>query len=218
MESEKTIMNLPAYHWKDEPVQPPRHLREVRRDRFLRQYGILIAIAAAFTIYTILLSSLVYNRAFKAAEVKYENQFETWKQEYTAERYLLTGEASRTAAINQEAIAAAHDGNVWTTKEAFQTYCWNVKVRQLRSDYPNSVQDVLVQAKQYAFHDPESAYNKQKVEWATEVFEQAYNGELPAGLTLEHQFLEMRNNGSVCVLHTNFDFYTNNDNPWRLKE
>ena len=217
MESEKTIMNLPTYHWKDEPVQPPRHLRNVRRDRFLRNYGILLAIAAAFTIYTIILSSIVYFRADKVLRKKYESQLEDWKVEYVSSVNLVTGEDSKKLAIKQEAIAAARDGNVWTTKEAFQTYCWNVKVRQLRPDYPNSIQDVLLQAKQYDFHDPESTYNQQKVEWATEVFEQAYDGELPAGLTLDHQFLEMRNNGSVCVLHTTFDFYTNNDDPWRLK-
>ena len=218
MESKNKIVNLPAYHWKDDVVQPVRHRVAERKDRFLRRYGILLIAAAAFTIYTICLSAAVYFRAEKVMKTKYESQMDSWKTEYVSTQYLLTGEESRKLAIRQESIAAAKDGGVWTTKEAFQTYCWNTKVRQLRADYPNSVQDVLQQTKQYDFHDPEGTYSKQKVEWATEVFEQAYDGELPPGLTLEHQFLEMRNDGAVCVLHTTFDFYTNNDNPWRLKE
>lgn len=215
MESEKTIKSLPSYKWREDPVEPPKHARCVRRDRFLRQHGIFLALAAAFTIYTILLSSFVYNRALKSAEAEYEEQFKTWKQEYVAQNFLLTGKASRDAAIERDAITAAHDGGVWTTKEAFQTYVWNTAVREKRADYPNNITDVLQQTGQYAFHNPYGVYNDEKVEWAREVYEQAYDGKLPTGLTLEHQFLEMRNNGSVCVLHTSYDFYTNNDDPWR---
>ena len=217
MSEEKAITNLPTYRWRDEPVEPPRHKKVVRRDRFLRQYGIMIALAAAFTIYTILLSSLVYHRAFKAAEVKYEKQFETWQQEYTAERYLLTGEASRKAAMERDAVALAHDGGVWKTEAAFKAYAWNAVVRSKRADYPNSIQEVLEQTGQYAFHSPGGAYEEQKFKWAMEVMEQAYADMLPAYLTLEHQFLEMRDGGEVCILHTNWQFNTSSDDPWRFR-
>jgi len=211
---EKAIKSLPTYHWRDEPFQPPKHRAEVRRERFLRRYGIILILAACFTIYTILLSWIVHYRAMSLAKEQYENEFEAWKQEYIAENFFLTGEASRAAAIEQDAVTAAHDGGVWTTEKAYKTYCWNVEVRKRRADYPNSVQDVLQQTGQYAFHDPDGTYNSDKLDWGREVFQEAYSGALPQGLTLEHQFLEMRNNGAVCVLHTSYDFYTSKDDPW----
>lgn len=221
MADKKAITNLPPYRWRDAPDEPPRHKRMVRRDRFLRQYGIMIALAAAFTIYTILLSSLVYFRAEKKFTTLHESQMaeqrELWEREYTAEHFLLTGEASRKAAMEQDAIALAHDGGVWKTEEAFKAYCWNAVVRSKRVDYPNSIPDVLAQTGQYAFHSPGGAYEEKKFNWAMEVLEQAYADMLPAYLTLDHQFLEMRDGGADCILHTNWQFYTGNDDPWRVR-
>ena len=177
----------------------------------------MIGLMALFTIYTIVLSAAVYYHAEKVVKSQYESKMADWKQEYRAEQYLLTGEASREAAIDREAVALAHDGGVWKTEAAFKAYCWNVVVRSKRSDYPNSVQDVLAQTGQYAFYDPDGAYGEQKFKWAREVIEQAYTDRLPAYLTLEHQFLEMRNGGEDCLLHTNWQFNTMNDDPWRWR-
>lgn len=214
---DKIVKSLPAYHWKEDPIQPPRHARYTRGEWFLRQYGILIAVVAAFTIYTIILSAIVDHRAVSRTKDKYEDAFESWKLEYISSQNLLTGEASRAAAMETDAIALAHDGDVWKTEEAFKTYCWNAIVRMKRADYPNSIQDVLQQTGQYAFHNPSGAYSVQKKEWAMEVLEQAYADQLPRYLTLEHQYLEMRNDGEVCILHSCWNFNTIDDEPWRYR-
>lgn len=216
-EKVKAITNLPIYHWRDEPAEPPRHARHARRECFLRRYGIMLGFMALFTIYTIVLSAAVYFHAEKVVKSQYESKLGDWQQEYIAEQYLLTGEASREAAIDREAVALAHDGGVWKTEAAFKAYCWNVVVRSKRADYPNSVQEVLAQTGQYAFYDPDGAYGEQKFKWAREVIEQAYTDKLPAYLTLEHQFLEMRNGGEDCILHTSWQFNTMNDDPWRWR-
>jgi len=217
MSNENTTKTLPAYQWREDPVQPPRHRRKEKRDLFLRRHGILLIFLALFTVYSILLSAAVYFLAGKIVGNKYEIQMADWKQEYAAEQYLLTGEASRAAAIDRDAISLAHDGDIWNTEEAFKSYCWNVIIREKRADYPNSVQDVLEQTGQYAFYDPDGPYNTQKYEWAKEVLEQAYTDQLPRYLTMDHQYLEMRNNGDVCILHSCWNFNTINDEPWRWR-
>ena len=214
---EKAIRTLPTYEWREDPIEPPRHRRAARRDCFLRRYGILLMLLAAFTIYTILLSAYVHHRTEKLMQARYDAMFEEWQEEYTASRYLLTGEASRKAAMEQDAVALAHDGGVWKTEEAFKAYCWNAVVRMKRPDYPNSIPEVLAQTGQYAFHSPGGAYEEKKFNWAMEVLEQAYTDKLPAYLTLEHQFLEMRDGGSDCILHTNWQFNTSGDDPWRWR-
>ena len=50
------------------------------------------------------------------------------------------------------------------------------------------------------------------------MLEQAYADELPRYLTMEHQYLEMRNDGEVCILHSCWNFNTISDEPWRLRE
>ena len=177
----------------------------------------MLAFMALFTIYTILLSAAVYFHAKKVVETQYESRLSDWQQEYRADQYLLTGEASREAAMDRDAIDIAHDGGVLKTEAAFKAYAWNVVVRTKRADYPNSVQDVLAQTGQYAFYDPDGIYGEQKYKWAREVIEQAYTNKLPAYLTLEHQFLEIRNGGEDCILHTNWQFNTMNDDPWRWR-
>ena len=217
MLDEKTIAELFPYR-TDEPKPPVRHRVISQKENFLRRYGIMLILWAAFTIYTICLSAFVNYQAVQRTRAEYDQMFESWQQEYTADQYLLTGEASRAAAIDRDAVSIAHDGGIWKTEAAFKAYVWNVVVRSRRSNYPNSVQEVLEQTGQYAFYDPDGTYNAQKVQWAKEVLEEAYDGQLPRYLTLEHQFLEMRNGGEDCILHTCFDFNTMNDDPWRYRE
>ena len=218
---EKSIKTLPTYKWHDEPFQPPRLKVQISAERFLKRYGIMLGLMALFTVYTIVLSASVYSHAMKVAERKHESQMaaqqEEWQKQYTSQTYLLTGEASREAAMDRDAISLAHDGGVWKTEAAFKAYAWNVVVRSKRADYPNSVQEVLAQTGQYAFYDPDGAYGEQKYKWAREVVEQAYTDRLPAYLTLEHQFLEMRNGGEDCILHTSWNFNTMSDDPWRWR-
>lgn len=218
MPEEKTITNLPPYHWRDEPIQPPRHARYTRSEWFLKRYGIMIALAAAFTIYTIILSAIVDARAVKRTKGEYEDKFDSWKLEYISSQNLLTGEESKAVAMETDAIAMAHDGGLFKTKEAFITYCWEAVVRSKRPNYPNSIQGVLEQTGQFAFYDPSGTFNAQKKAWAMEVLEQADKNELPPYLTLDHQFMEIRNGGEVCILHSCWDFNTISDEPWRYRE
>jgi len=218
MPKKNTMMNLPPYQWKDLPAQPARHKWMTRKERFVKRYGILLIGAAVFTIYTILLSAAVYDRAEETVRKNVEAEIAQKQQMETGAANFLSDEASKENAFLLDAEALARDSGVWKTEEAFKAYCWNAIVRTWRADYPNSVQAVLEQPGQYDYHSKSGPYSTEKLEWAKEVLAEMEAGKLPRYLTMEHQYLEMRDGGSDCVLHTCWEFNTMNDDPWRYLE
>ena len=194
----------------------------------VRKHGVGVALIAGIIVWTLIViavtKSIVKANTIKEVEsrceIEYNNKLEEYKKEEAenrAKEYWLSGDASKESAMNQDAIALAQDGNVWKTEEAFKTHCWNVVVRKLNPNYPNSIKGVLEQDGQYAYHDKDGTYSEEKFEWALEVLKQADTGKLPAYLTVNHVYIEMRDNGKSCVLHTTYD-RKGNDDPWKLRE
>ena len=132
--------------------------------------------------------------------------------------YVASGQKAKDDARKANAIMLAKDSGIWKNEAAFKTHCWNVILRVKSPLYPDSVQAVLAQPKQYEYASLDAdTYQTEKVQWATEVLEQAETGQLPAYLTLYHLFEEMRNGGTDCVLHTDYDRGPSDD-PWRYRE
>ena len=65
-------------------------------------------------------------------------------------------------------------------------------------------------------HNSNGSFSAEKYEWAREVLLQADEKKLPAYLTTEHLFMEMRDGGATCVLHTDYS-RGGNDDPWRYQ-
>lgn len=225
MTVQKAIRELPQYAEAElpppQPSAPPIRHRIMTKEEFERRYGLLLILAAAFTIYTVLLSAWVTNRTEKRvweeAGEHYADELQAYKDQQAYDRsaeYFLSGEASREAAMNQDAEAMSRDGGVWKTEAAFKAYCWNVVMRKLSPLYPNSIKEVLEDPGQFDYHQTEGAYSAEKFQWAKEVLEQAESGKLPARLTPQHLWQEMKDGGKDCVLHTSYNFYTGNDDPW----
>lgn len=189
-------------------------------DRLVRRYGIVVIAAAVFTIYTIILSASVEARTEKKVRQEmafhYASELEKYKAELAeAEQasYWTSGEASLAAQINREADFLSRV-DIWTTDEAYQTFVCNVWVRVMRGDYPDSVEEVLQQPKQYDFFSLKKPIDERRHAITVELLKKLHNGIFPANLTLEHAWLEMKKDGAVCVLHSSDKYYTTNDVPW----
>ncbi len=213
---------LPVYA-AEEPISLPK-ARRFDAGRFTKRYGILILAIGILTAWTLGVYGYAFRRGAKLKEAELRDLSEQAVQDYKdrqqqekAAEYFLSGEASREAARNQDAVALARDGGVWKTEASFKAYCWNVVIRTMHSQYPGSVREVLEQPGQYDFHRTEGAYSDEKFEWALEVLLQAETGRLPTYLTTEHVYLEMRDGGNDCVLHTEYDKNKTTDDPWRYR-
>ena len=193
-----------------------------------RKYGIGIIAVVGIVVWTLatvfITRAIVRNNTIKELDSTYKSKYDNQLAEYKAQQaeevqrqHWLSGEASLENTINQEADDLCRGGLVWTTDEAYFGYCCNVWVRVLRPDYPNSVAEVLRQTGQYDFFNPNAPIDEGRRTKTVELLRKLHSGILPAHLTLEHQYLEMKDDGAVCVLHTTYD-HRGNDDPWRYKD
>lgn len=181
--------------------------------------GLIIALVVSFIAWGIRIHKDRRDEAMKAAarEEAVASYIAAQKQAEDNE-YVSSGQKAIDDARMANAIMLAKDGGIWKNEAAFKTHCWNVLLRVKSSKYPDRIQAVLAQPKQYEYADLDaSTYQTEKYQWALEVLEQDETGRLPAYLTLYHLFEEMRNGGTDCVLHTDYDRGPSDD-PWRYRE
>ena len=181
--------------------------------------GLIIVLVIAFIAWGIRIHKDRRDEAMKAAAREEAVASYIAAQNLAAENeYEASGQKAKDEARKANAIMLAKDSGIWKNEAAFKTHCWNVILRVKSPLYPDSVQAVLAQPKQYEYANLDAdTYQTEKVQWATEVLEQAETGQLPAYLTLYHLFEEMRNGGTDCVLHTDYDRGPSDD-PWRYRE
>ena len=196
-----------------------KHEMEDRLYWMKKRYGIAVIVVlvwvASLLITFLLTSHFVYKRTVKEEEEHYAPYLaklaEYMNKEYEdGKANFLSDENSKAAAMQDDAIALAHDGGMWKNENAFKAYCWNVWVRSKSPLYPNSITEVLDQPNQYDYHDHSDTFSQEKYLWALEVLEQAETGMRPAYLTMDHVMLEVRNGGNDCVLNTE-----RGDDQWR---
>lgn len=147
-------------HRAPEPEKKYIGFRMPSIKEFKKRYGIVLILALAFTLYTILLSSSVKTRTEKRvwaeAETQYAAKLEQYKQEqaYQAQaEHWLSGDASREAFINQEVDAVAPVIAKLATDPQKLTEACCMLARVMSPSYPNTFQEVAKQAKQWMFYD-----------------------------------------------------------------
>lgn len=154
MEKEIAIRELPEYSRAE---LPKTHTR-MDKNEFVRRYGIFLILAAAFTIYTILLSAMVSHRTEKRVRAEMTAQFEqemiaaenARKEAESAARF-LTGEASLAAQMRTEAtdIAKVLYAVRNNSKDDKITNVWCILNRVDNKAYPDSVEEVCKQPQQW---------------------------------------------------------------------
>lgn len=182
----------------------------VNKDTFLRKYGILLILAAAFTIYTILLSSWVNYRAHREAHeatqravnsavATAENHiFDVWgitreefqeKEKAKAEGKTtpLTDAESFNQYVDREAIAVARVISKLSTEQQKYTEACCMLARVMSPDYPNDFESVAKQPQQWMFYDgTDNSYSERDKEIAESIVRPwLVNQTYPSGLTKE---------------------------------
>lgn len=155
-------------------------------------------------------------RAEMAAE--YAVQLEAYKAEQAAEaqaQYFLSGDASREAALNQEADAIARAIGPMKTRRMKLTMIWNILVRVDNKAYPDSVSEVIGQPDQWMFYNASNPIHDDDRALALEQLQLWHDGRYPSGLTTEHVYGEW--SASDYVLRNTWEKKSSTD-YWRMPE
>lgn len=180
--------------WKHER---PSQRRNIDWDRLVKRYGIVVAGAALFTLYTIVLSWCVHAGAVKQVRADMEIEYAARLEEYKAEQaravqaeHWLSGTASLDAAVNQAVDAIAPVVARLQTDEQKQTEVGIMIARTLNSGFPNSLQEVAEQEGQWPLYDGTirtyTAHDCELVEPIVRPFMES--GRLPLDLTSDIVF------------------------------
>ena len=171
--------------------------RNIDWDRLVKRYGIVVAGAALFTLYTIVLSWCVHAGAVKQVRADMEIEYAARLEEYKAEQaravqaeHWLSGTASLDAAVNQAVDAIAPVVARLQTDEQKQTEVGIMIARTLNSGFPNSLQEVAEQEGQWPLYDGTirtyTAHDCELVEPIVRPFMES--GRLPLDLTSDIVF------------------------------
>lgn len=166
-------------------------------ERMVKRYGIVVAGAALFTLYTIVLSWCVHAGAAKQVRADMEIEYAARLEEYKAEQaravqaeHWLSGTASLDAAVNQAVDAIAPVVARLQTDEQKQTEVGIMIARTLNSGFPNSLQEVAEQEGQWPLYDGTirtyTAHDCELVEPIVRPFMES--GRLPLDLTSDIVF------------------------------
>ena len=180
--------------WKHER---PGQRRRIDWERLVKRYGIVVAGAALFTLYTIVLSWCVHAGAVKQVRADMEVEYAARLEEYKAEQaravqaeHWLSGTASLDAAVNQAVDAIAPVVARLQTDEQKQTEVGIMIARTLNSGFPNSLQEVAEQEGQWPLYDGTirtyTAHDCELVEPIVRPFMES--GRLPLDLTSDIVF------------------------------
>ena len=192
MTKEKAIRELPVYANEEIPLPRMYRVRMFDKKVFVKRYGILLLAACFFTIYTVALTGITTKRTEKRvwaeAEEVIEQRIDAYvqqQQEARSAEYFLSGEASREAFINQEidAVAAVISKLATDAQKATEAACMLARV--MNPAYPDTVQEVANQAKQWMFYDGSDKTFSQHDRDISESIVRPYleNGIIPNGLT-----------------------------------
>ena len=187
--------------------------------KFIRRYGIALAVAAVFIAYGWAVSAVTTVRVEKrvAARVEAEVRAEI-AQEQEAERAALTSpDAIKQAALDEEADALARllYGYRDNSKRDRQTLIWCVLARADNASYPATVGDVVSQPNQWMFYSRKNPVRDEDREMALEQLEYWHDGKYPAGFGNDFVFAEWHEHDIVL---RNTWVKNSNTSYWRMPE
>lgn len=182
----------------EKPRQKQRKRAEKTFEQFKRKYGILLIVAFAFTLYTVILSASVETRTEKRvwaeATAKYESDLEEYKasQAYEAQKeHWLSGDASKEAFINQEITAGAKAISKEANDQVKGTKLGVGLARVINKYYPGTLKEVFAQKDQFMFIDENNTYTQHDWDLAESIIRPYYeDGIIPQGLTENMVYFE----------------------------
>ena len=192
MTKEKAIRELPNYMNDEIPIQPLFVVKRFDKEAFVRRYGIMLALACFFTLYTIALTGITTKRTEKRVWAEAEEvieqriaDYDTAQREARSAEYFLSGEASREAFVNQEIDAVAAVIAKLSTDPQKYTEAACMLARVMNPAYGDTFQEVSAQPQQWMFYDGTDKTFSQHDREIAENIVRPYleNGIIPNGLT-----------------------------------
>lgn len=232
MIDEKAMSLIPVYAKTEIPQREEvptgmwtkfmNHAAERIRIGFRRKYGILLIGAAAFTLYTILLSAGVEHRTEVRVRQEMAGEAAAAVEQYKAEQaretqkqYFLSGDASREAFINQEVDSAARLASKMANDTQKGGIICNALARVMNKAYPGTMQEVIAQPEQWMFYSADNKFSTHDREIADKILRAYYEeGIVPTGLTEE--FVYGSWSESDYVLRNTWDFGSST-RTWRYQ-
>ena len=229
MDKQRAIHEMPIYAGAiqildEEPgmpefAQPSRRMRrEHRKDRFLRDHGIglIVMFLWGITIIAavIITSVIVRNNAMQdleTAKAEAVDEYIAKKAKETQAEYFKSGEASREAAKNQDVDMLARWMSFFQTDQAKMSFGGNVLVRCLSTVYPDDIRSVLTEPKQFDFGNESLVASARDQELAGIIWEKINQRILPAGLTMDHLYGEVRDGGKDYVVRNTYEITPRTD-------
>ena len=221
---------VPAWATAEIPAgnSAPKFRRKVmnrmsrRTEKFIRDHMLTVLLIVVVCLEGMIVSAGTAHRVRKETEdrlaAEYAAQLEAYKAEQARQiqaEYFLTGEASREAAMNQEADAIARAIGPMKTKRMKMTMCWNILARVDNSAYPGSVKEVVEQPQQWMFYTADNPIREDDREIALKQLRMWHEGRYPSGLTTAMVYAEWSEND--YVLRDTWE-KTSSTNYWRMPE
>ena len=205
-----------------EPKPKRKQIRIPALDRLMKRYGILVIAAAAFTLYTIILSarveSVTEKRVWAEAESHYADQLDAYQAEQALEAqkaHWLSGDASREAFINTE-IKAGAQGIAKEANDQVKGTKLGVGIARVENpNYPGTIKEVFAQPGQFMFIDENNTYTQHDWDLAESLIRPFYeDGVLPNGLTEDMVYFEW--NGTTGTARDSYET-TTGMSTWRYQ-
>lgn len=190
--------------------------------RIIRKHGVTLASMFLLFVWTVTTCAITAHNVRAETEERLAAEYEAKLLAYIEEqreaesaKYFLSGEASREAAINQEADAIARVIGTMNTKRQKRTMIWNILTRVDNPAYPGTVQEVIAQPQQWMFYDENNPIREDDRQLALEQLQLWHEGRYPAGLTTGHVYGEWSTND--YVLRDSWEKNSRTD-YWRAEE
>ncbi len=215
---ENAIAELPIYMTEDikvyKPKEPkqkpkknaPRHCIRFDGNEFKKKYGIVLILAALFTIYSIILSSCVRASTIREVRADFEAEYQAKIKAYETEQntqkqadYFLTGQASLDASVNQAVDAVAPVIAKLSTDAQKATEVCCMLARVMNPAFPKTFEEVASQPQQWMFYDgTDNTCTEHDREIAEKIIRPFMeSGILPNGLTANMVYAEWTPNDYV---------------------
>ena len=223
MEEFPTWSVLPAVQREE---QPKALKRDLKKEWFVKRYGLALAVILALAVWTALVGIItgtvvrhntemeVTERVTHELRAEFQEYLEEQRRQESA-KYFLSGDASREAALNQEADAIARVIGTMATKRQKQTMIWNILCRVDSPSYPNTVQEVIAQPQQWMFYDENNPIREDDRTLALEQLRLWHEGRYPSGLSAAFVFGEWSQ--TDYVLRDRWE-KNSSTNYWRMPE
>lgn len=199
-------------HEKPSKKSAARIRLEMFAERFVKRYGIFLALAFLWTISMIVVATIASHNTEKAVRqemaIEYASKLEAYKAELREKEqasYFLSGDASREAFLNQEVDAAARLAAKMSNDTQKGGIICNALARTMNKNYPNTMQEVIAQPQQWMLYSPDNKFTTHDREIAESILRAYYeDGIIPNGLTDE--FVYATWSETDYVLRNTWDF------------